>query len=218
MTDLPQLQQALVGAARRRNRRARARSALVGLAALAAVVIAAATGFDGREREREVTAAPPRPPSAALTAREAANRFAVLRDESRLTKRPCFGENEPGSQTYVMRRQYGLYFCATVAPQAICVSTYRPGGGGHGGCFDSGSKKLERLAEGRFGAGTISTRDGDLIYATVPDGTRDARVTYRDGTIESVPVEDNFLGVVADKPPATVSWTTPDGKRFTTEP
>ena len=218
MTDLPQLQQALVIAARRRNRLARARSALVVMATLSAVIFAAASALDGREREREFTAGPPRPPSAALTAREAANRFAVLRDESRLTRRPCFGENEPGSQTYVMGRQYGLYLCATVTPQAICVWTSRPGGGGHGGCFDSESRKLERLAEGRFGVATISTRDGDLIYATVPDGTRDARVTYRDGTIESVPVEDNFLGVLADKPPATVSWTTPDGKRFTTEP
>ena len=34
MTDLPQLQEALVGAARRRNRRSRARSVAVGLAAV----------------------------------------------------------------------------------------------------------------------------------------------------------------------------------------
>jgi hypothetical protein len=33
-----------------------------------------------------------------------------------------------------------------------------------------------------------------------------------------VPIEDNFLGVVADKPAAQVTWTTPDGERFTSRP
>ena len=178
-----------------------------------------ATALDGGGRQRDSSP----PPSSVRTARDAADRFAVLRDESRLAKpsSTCFGhfgDQGPGSHTYLMRRQGGLYFCATVGQQGICVSTFRPRRGGHGGCFESRSQKLERFAEGRFGVATISTREGDLIYATVPDGTRDASITYRDGTSESVPIEDNFLGVVADKPPATVSWTTPDGKRFTSEP
>lgn len=120
-----------------------------------------------------------------------------------------------------MRRQAGFDLCATAGQQEICVWASGPGGGGSGGCFSSRrgwSQKLERLAEGRFGVATSRSRDGDLIHAMVPDGTRDASITYRDGTTESLPIDDNFLSVVADKPPDTVSWTTPDGKRFTVKP
>ena len=213
MTDLPQLQQALVGAARRRNRFARARSALVGLATLAAVMVVAATALDGREREIEAVATP-QPPTV-LTARAAADRFAILRDESRLVKPSsnCRGPNDgPGSQTYLMRRQGGISFCATVGQQQIWLSAASKDG------FGGGNVPFEDFAEGRIGVAKIPSGDGDLVYAIVPDGTRDARLTYRDGTTESVPIEDNFLGVVADKPVAKVSWTTPDGERFTSRP
>ena len=213
MTDLPQLQQALVGAARRRNRFARARSALVGLATLVAVIVVAATALDGREREIEAVATPQ--PTTALTARAAADRFAILRDESRLAKPSsnCHGPDAgPGSQTYLVRRQGGISFCATIGQQGIWLSAASKDG------YSGGDVPSEDFAEGRIRAATVAAGDGDLVYAIVPDGTRDARLTYRDGTTESVPIEDNFLGVVADKPAATVSWTTPDGQRFTTEP
>lgn len=82
MSDLPQLQTALIAAASRRNRRARVRASLVGLSLLAGIVIAAAPAIIGTEREH--TAEPP--PTPGLTAREVADRFAVLRDDARLTE------------------------------------------------------------------------------------------------------------------------------------
>jgi hypothetical protein len=210
MTDLPQLQNALVVAARRRNRLARARSALVGLAALAAVLVAAVSALDVRDRELEVSAPPAPSPSSVLTPRAAADRFAVLRDESRLTKQSSGFDAGPGSQTYRIRLQGSLFYYLTVG-ERMCASVVGKGGFG-GGCLDR--KEIKSFAEGRLGV----EGDSDLIYALVPDGTRDASITYRDGTTESVPIKDNLLKVVPSKPPAKVSWTTPDGERFTSRP
>ena len=208
MTDLPQLQHALVAAARRRNRLARARSALVGLAALAAVLVAAASALDVRDREFEVSAPPS--PSSVLTPRGAADRFAVLRDESRLTKQSSGFDAGPGSQTYRVRLQGSLFYYVTVG-ERMCISVVDKSGFG-GGCL--GPEAIKDFSEGRLGV----EGDRDLIYALVPDGTRDASITYRDGTTEPVPIKDNLLKVAPSKPPAKVSWTTPDGERFTSRP
>lgn len=208
MTDLPQLEQALVAAARRRNQRARTRSAVVRMAAAAAIAIGAVTVINGGEPEREIPATPA--PSAVSTARQFADRFAVLRDASRPTCNTL--DAGPGSRSYLVHRQGRLRFCISVG-QTICANTYSVGGGFSGGCMDPPEQR--KFAEGRNGAATVPMGDGDLIYAIVPDRTRDATLTYRDGTTESLPIEKNFLGVVVDKPPAKVSWTTPAGERFT---
>jgi hypothetical protein len=213
VTDLPQLQQALVLAARRRNRLARARSALIGLAAVAAVMVAASTALDGRERELEVSATP-RP---VLTAREAADRFAVLRDESRLTKRRSGFDAGPGSQTYrIPLGQENLSYYVTVG-ERLCTAVASSTGFG-GGCLDS--EELKDFAEGRLGVETAPLGPvGVLIFALVPDGTRDATITADDDAItESLPIKDNLLGVALESRSVSLSWTTPDGERFTAHP
>lgn len=209
MTDLPQLQQALVGAARRRNRRARARSALVGLAALAAFTIAAAPAFDGPEREREVTAPPAH--SSAPTAREAADRFAVLRDESRRVENFRGLDAGPGSLTYRWLRRGGYSYYASVG-ENICFDIHGAGGRSFG-CLNSDD--LDDFAEGRYAGIGALPLDGEIfISALVPDGTRDGRLTYRDGTTQPVPIRGNVLAVLVDEMPAKVSWATPNGERF----
>ena len=215
MTDLPQLQQALVVAARRRNRLTRARSAIVGLAAVAAVMVAASTALDGREREREVSARPQ--PSPVLTAREAADRFAVLRDESRLTKRPSGFDAGPGSQTYRIRLQEDLSYYVTVG-ERLCTAVAGSMGFG-GGCLDS--EELKDFAEGRLGVETarLGPAGGVAVFALVPDGTRDAAITANDdGITEPLPIKDNLVAVFLEARSVSVSWTTPDGERFTSRP
>jgi hypothetical protein len=196
MTDLPQLQEALVRAAGRRNRRTRIRSALVSSAAIVAAAAIAVTSLPGeRDVEREVSATPQ--PSSALTPREAADRFAVLRDESRReTCRTPF-DDSPGSVGYLLGREGDVAICATVGQQQICLSASNLNGFG-GGCMSS--TELEDFAEGRTQAASTPLRDGRLIYAVVPDGTRNGKLTYRDGTTARAPI---------------VSWTTPSGERFT---
>jgi hypothetical protein len=219
MTDLPQLQEALVGAARRRNRRSRARSAVVGLAAVAAVVIVAATAFKGPgEREREVATPPtptPAPLSATPTAREAADRFAVLRGDSHLVQDVRGLDVEKGAQTYLWLRRNGYSHYVSVSWHGFNFGTGRDGkyyGGG------TGTDVLGAYAEGRL-APFDKTPAGDawLYAALVPDGVRDAVFIYRDGTTEPVPIKDNALALESDRQPVKVSWTTPDGERFTSQ-
>jgi hypothetical protein len=218
MTDLPQLQEALVGAARRRNRRSRARSAVVGLAAVAAVVFVAGTTFNGpHEGEREVAAPPPPPPlSATPTAREAADRFAVLRGDSHLVQDVRGLDVEKGAQTYLWLRRNGYSHYVSVSWHGFNFGTGRDGkyyGGG------TGPDALGAYAEGRLAPfdRTPAAGDKSLYAALVPDGVRDAVFIYRDGTTEPVPIKDNALALESDRQPVKVSWTTPDGERFTSQ-
>lgn len=93
----------------------------------------------------------------------------------------------------------------------ICESLFRAGGGGSGGCA-----RKEGFAQlVTFGALSVTgSSNGALVHALVPDGTSDARITYRDGTVEPVPVVDNMVVVLATKPPDTIAWTQPDGERY----
>lgn len=214
MTDLPQLQEALVGAARRRNRRSRARSAVVGLAAVAAVVIVSATTLSGpREREREVAAPTPVPLSATPTARETADRFAVLRGDSNLVK-DVRGLDAPyGARIYLWLRRNGYSHYVIVDRESFRFVSGR-GGKYYGGGI--GPDMFRDYAKGRrIGFDKTPAGDAWLYAALVPDGVRDAFFTYRDGTTESVPITGNVLALVSDRQPVKVSWTTPDGEPFT---
>jgi len=215
MTDLPQLQEALVGAARRRNRRSRAHSALVGLAAVAAVVIVAVTALDGpRELEREVAAPPPPPPlSATPTARETADRFAVLRGDSNLVEHVRGLDVPEGAQIYLWLRRDGYSHYVIVHPQTFRFVSGRDGKYYGGGIS---ADDFRAYAEGRrIGFDKTPAGDAALYSALVPDGVRDAFFTYSDGTTEPVPINGNVLALESDRQPVKVSWTRPDGEPFT---
>ena len=214
MTDLPQLQEALVGAARRRNRRSRARSALVGLAAVAAVVIVAVTAFDGpRDLEREVAAPPPPPLSAMPTARETADRFAVLRGDSHLVEDVRGLDVPKGAQIYLWLRRDGYSHYVIVHPRTFRFVSGRDGKYYGGGISED---DFGAYAEGRrIGFDKTPAGDAWLYSALVPDGVHDAFFTYRDGTTEPVPINGNVLALESDRQPVKVSWTRPNGEPFT---
>lgn len=214
MTDLPQLQEALVGAARRRNRRSRARSVAVGLAAVAAVVFGAAAIDGPRDLEREAAAPPPPPPlSATPTPREAADRFAVMRGDAHRVRDVRGLDAEKGAQTYLWLRRNGYSHYVSVSWHGFNFDTGRNGEYNGGG---TGIERLRDFAEGRY-IGFDRTPAGDklLFAALVPDGLRDVVFTYPDGRTEQGAITGNALVLESDRQPEKVSWTAPDGERLT---
>jgi hypothetical protein len=85
--------------------------------------------------------------------------------------------------------------------------------GGGGGSFGIDLRTLlTKLTAGSFG----SSKTGSTAYAIVPDGVASVDLTFRDGSTESAPVENNLWVVKHDESapsalPRITVWRAADG-------
>lgn len=167
------------------------------------------------------TPLPSSDPAPSLTAREAAEAFAVLRDDDRIERlpddaRPLLRNSEVSTGYLVRSDSRGdIYVVVDTEVDAIC-NLYVGRGDGTSGY---GCRPPAEFAAGRASAtSVVGASDGLVIYAILPDGTSDVRLDYVDGSTERVDIEDNVAHVVPTRAPERLSWSTPSGERINSHP
>jgi hypothetical protein len=209
MTDFPELQQLLVGAAARRIRRRRPRhAARLALAlAVVALVVLALTHLPSASRDREVPAGTPTPIAPRTDAIEKA--YGVFR-------RPARPQDDPGKRRPPFTGKARLIASTAksdvfliLGKRDMCLLTHaKRGSTGGGGCGPRGA-----YVDGKRPMGTFSDDPGpSLIAFAFPDGVEEVTLILADGSSATYPVRDNgFARDVPDRP-VRLEWTAPDGE------
>jgi hypothetical protein len=187
MTDLPQLQTQLVGAAVRRRRRRRARSVVVAAALLAAVPLLA----------REVSVPDREVP--ATTPRSVEDAFSVFRRPATAEERRAVPAGQDarrigGSEAepvYLVRRGPDL-----------CLAVFRASGYAPDVC-----QPARMLVTGRT---LLTARQGARLHIAFPDAVRQVTLTLPGGRPQGYRVGVYALPAIPGQA-ARLQWTAPDG-------
>jgi hypothetical protein len=202
MTDLPQLHDLLVDAARRRRRRARARRGIVRvslLAAAAAFVVFAIPRIGQEPPDREVPAATPTP--APTTIQQA---YGVFR---RPARRSDEVQGFIGSSRLIATTPSAEVFLVRQGGKLCLLSRSRRHKGYGVGCGPA-----RTYLDGHRPTGSFSDQKGPSTIAyAFPDGVESVTLTLENGDRGTYPVKDN--GFARDIPAraVTLEWRAPDG-------
>jgi hypothetical protein len=221
VSEIFELEQALVDAARRHHRRGvrgaarRARrrfgrplriaAPALAVVALAVVVVIIARLAAAPDPER--AAAPP-------TARDAFQRgFAIFRRPARasdaLSAQIAFSPSWETQRARLLGTAGGQRAFAVPAGRDLCVVTSVSPNGVNSACTP-----VTSIAEGERVLASRSRRVGDgraLVVVVVPDGVAEVRIELRDGTIADRRVSENAVFASLPSQAVSVSWTDPAG-------
>lgn len=215
MTDLPQLQSLLVGAAERRVRRRRMRG-VVRFAAVAAVAGAAVFGVTRipvAPPEREVPAATPTPTAAKLTTKQAVEAaYAVFR-------RPAGPEDRLDTSNLPKPFQGGTARLVAVTAdekmylilrgRTMCTFTRSTARRGYSG----GCGPARTYLDGHKPMGSFNDEDGPSQLSFVfPDGVDELTLSLADGSRTTYPVRGNVFIRSIPARAVVLEWRAPDGQ------